>query len=160
VKKNFHGSILKIIEKDNDPASLTFTHETFLTGGQDKGFACPDNMVFDPKGNLWFTTDISSDAIGVGPYEGLGNNGLYVFLRSGKNAGKVIRVATAPKDAEFTGPCFSPDNKTLFLSVQHPGEESPSATELTSNWPDGGIPKPSVVTLTGPLLDKIVAGKL
>lgn len=158
--KNFHGSILKIIEKDNDPASLKFTHETFLTGGPEKGFSCPDNMVFDPKGNLWFTTDISGTVIGTGPYEGLGNNGLYVFLRSGKNAGKVIRVATAPKDAEFTGPCFSPDYKTLFLSVQHPGEESPSATDLTSHWPDGGIPKPSVVTLHGPLLDRIVAGKL
>lgn len=160
VKKNFHGSILKIVEKDNDPGSLTFTHDVFLTGGQDKGFACPDNMVFDPQGNLWFTTDISGDSIGKGPYEGLGNNGLYVFLRSGANAGKVIRVATAPIDAEFTGPCFSPDYKTLFLSVQHPGEESASPTELTSHWPNGGIPKPSVVTLQGPLLDKIVAGKL
>ncbi len=158
--QNYHGSILKIIENDNDPGSLKFSHEVFLTGGQDKGFACPDNMVFDPKGNLWFTTDISGDAIETGAYKGLGNNGLYVFLRSGSHQGKIIRVATAPKDAEFTGPCFSPDFKTLFLSVQHPGEESKSATELTSHWPDGGIPKPSVVTLQGPLLEKIVTGKL
>src|SRR5690606_4430200 len=46
-KKNYHGSILKIIEDNDDPASLTFKHETFLTGGKDQGFACPDNMVFD-----------------------------------------------------------------------------------------------------------------
>lgn len=160
VKKNFYGSILKIIEKDNDPGSLKFTHDTFISGGKDKGFACPDNMVFDPKGNLWFTTDMSGDAVGKGPYEGLGNNGLYVFLRTGANAGKVIRVATAPVDAEFTGPCFSPDYKTLFLSVQHPGEQSESTTKLTSTWPNGDLPKSSVVTLQGPLLDKIVTGKL
>jgi len=160
VKKNFHGSILKISEKNNDPGSLYFTHDTFLSGGKEIGFACPDNMVFDPKGNLWFTTDMSGDAVGIGPYEGLGNNGLYVFLRSGQHKGKIIRVATAPTDAEFTGPCFAPDYKTLFLSVQHPGEQSTSPTNLTSTWPDGGIPKPSVITLQGPLLNKIISGTL
>jgi secreted PhoX family phosphatase len=25
-------------------------------------------------------------------------------------------------DCETTGPCFTPDYKTLFLSIQHPGE--------------------------------------
>ena len=103
---------------------------------------------------------MSGDAINQGPYAGFGNNGLYVFLRSGAHQGKVIRVATAPTDAEFTGPCFSPDYKTLFLSVQHPGGESESLDKLTSTWPDGKIPKPSVVTLQGPPLDNIVKGNL
>lgn len=157
---NFHGSILKIVENNNDPASLKFSHETFLTGGEKAGFSCPDNMVFDKSGNLWFTSDIAGDKIGKDPYKTYGNNSLYVFIRSGKNAGEVIRVASAPVEAEFTGPCFSPDYKTLFLSVQHPGELSKSLDQLTSHWPDGGIPKSSVVTITGPLLDKIVGGKL
>lgn len=159
-KKNFYGSVLKIMEDNNDPGSLTFKHDTFLSGGAEKGFACPDNMVFDAKGNLWFTTDMSGKDIGKGPYEGFGNNSLFVFVRSGDHAGEVIRVANAPVDAELTGPCFSPDYKTLFLSVQHPGETSPSLDKLKSNWPHGGVPKPSVVTLQGPFLDKIVQGKL
>lgn len=159
-KNNYYGSILKIEETNNDPGSLTFKHETFLTGGKQQGFACPDNMVFDKTGNLWFATDMSGDAVGKGPYEGLGNNALYVFIRTGPHKGQVIRVATAPVDAEFTGPCFSPDYKTLFLSVQHPGEESEELDELTSHWPDGGIPKPAVVTLSGPFLDQIVEGKV
>jgi secreted PhoX family phosphatase len=159
-KKNYLGSILKIMEDNNDPGSLTFKHDTFLAGGKENGFACPDNMVFDPKGNLWFTTDMSGTDINNGPYEGLGNNGLYVFIRSGEYQGQVIRVATAPIDAEFTGPCFSPDYKTLFLSVQHPGEVSENKDKLTSHWPDGDIPTPAVVMLEGPLLDKIVSGKL
>ncbi len=162
VNKNFYGSILKISEKDNDPGSLTFNHDTFISGGKETGFACPDNMVFDPQGNLWFTTDIAGDAIGNGPYEGFGNNSLFVFLRSGPSKGRLIRVATAPNDAEFTGPCFSPDYKTLFLSVQHPGEESSSLKNLTSHWPDGGtsIPQPCVITIQGPLLNQITLGKL
>lgn len=160
IAKNFHGSILKIAEDNNDPGSLTFKHDTFLAGGTKNGFSCPDNMVFDPKGNLWFTTDISGNEIGKGPYEGFGNNSLFVFLRSGTHAGEVIRVAVAPNDAEFTGPCFSPDYKTLFLSVQHPGEVANDRKNLTSTWPDGDIPKPAVVTLQGPLLDKIVSGNL
>lgn len=159
-KKNYYGSILKIMEDNNDPGSLKFKHDTFLTGGKEHGFACPDNMVFDPEGNLWFTTDMSGKDIGRGPYEGLGNNSLFVFFRSGVHQGKVMRVASAPTDAEFTGPCFSPDYKTLFLSVQHPGEESESLDKLTSHWPDGGKPLSSVITLQGPLLDSIVKGKL
>jgi uncharacterized protein len=159
-KKNYFGSILKIAEHNNDPGSLKFNHEIFLTGGKEAGFACPDNMVFDPRGNLWFTSDISGNEINKGAYEGFGNNGLFVFLRQGPHKGKVIRIASAPVDAEFTGPCFSPDHKTLFLSVQHPGETSKSLDKLTSHWPDGGIPKSSVVTLQGPLLDKIIEGKI
>jgi len=159
-KKNYLGSILKIMEDNNDPGSLTFKHDTFLAGGKENGFACPDNMVFDPKGNLWFTTDMSGTDVNNGPYEGFGNNGLYVFIRSGEHQGEVVRVATAPIDAEFTGPCFSPDYKTLFLSVQHPGEVSSNKEKPTSHWPDGDIPRPSVVMLEGPLLDKIVSGKL
>lgn len=158
--KNYYGSILKIVEDNNDPASLTFTHETFLTGGDKNAFACPDNMVFDQKGNLWFTSDISGAEINKGAYEGYGNNGLFVFLRSGEYQGEVVKVASAPIDAEFTGPCFSPDYKTLFLSIQHPGELSKSLDELTSQWPDGGIPKSAVVTLQGPLLDKIISGTI
>jgi len=157
---NYHGSILKIMEDGNDPSSLTFKHGTFLTGGTESGFACPDNLLFDPKGNLWFTSDIAGGSANKGPYEPFGNNGLYVFLRSGTFAGEIIRVASAPTDAEFTGPCFSPDYKTLFLSVQHPGEYSESLNKLSSTWPDGGIPKPAVITVEGPLLDKIVSGKL
>lgn len=159
-KKNYYGSILKIMEENDDPASLTFSHATFLSGGKEEGFACPDNMVFDKVGNLWFTTDMSDYDINQGPYEGLGNNSLFVLIRSGSHAGEIIRLASAPKDAELTGPCFSPDYKTLFLSVQHPGESTKSLDKLSSTWPDGNIPKPSVVTLQGSLLDKIVQGRL
>ncbi|MEQ9165849.1 MAG: DUF839 domain-containing protein, partial [Fulvivirga sp.] len=77
--------------------------------------------------------------------------------RYGADAGQVIRVASAPRDAELTGPWFSPDGKTLFLSVQHPGEQTSDLVNPTSQWPfdEDNIPKPAVVAITGDLIEKM-----
>jgi secreted PhoX family phosphatase len=89
-------------------------------------------------------------------YKAFGNNGLFVF-----NAKEdvVVQVASAPMDAEFTGPFFSPDGKSLFLSIQHPGETSKSLDSLNSHWPDGGsaIPRSAVIVISGPVLDKLMS---
>tara|TARA_Y100000996_G_scaffold72314_1_gene48695 strand:- start:2473 stop:4245 length:1773 start_codon:yes stop_codon:yes gene_type:complete len=158
-KRDFHGSVLKIIEKNNKYDELSFSSEIMLTGGKESEFTCPDNLCFDLAGNLWLTSDMSGSLMNKrGPYyPKFKNNGVYVLLRHGVDAGKIIQVASAPYDAELTGPWFSPDYKTLFLSVQHPGEKSKSLKSLTSKWPhdDDGIPKPSVVTIQGKLLDKL-----
>ena len=155
-KGNFHGSIMKITE-GGDYDVLEFTHDTFLTGGVETGFTCPDNMAFDAVGNLWFTNDISGSSIGKAPYESFGNNGLFLVIRNSERAGDVVQVASTPNDAEFTGPFFAPDGETLFLSVQHPGEQSKSLADLTSNWPEGGttIPRSSVITIQGDLIKNL-----
>ena len=90
-------------------------------------------------------------------YTSFKNNALYVIPRYGKDAGKVIRVASAPKDAELTVPWFSPDGKTLFLSVQHPGEQTKDVKNPTSSWPfdEDNIPKPAVVAIRGDLIEKM-----
>ena len=109
-------------------------------------------------GNLWFTSDITGSKLNTPTYEKFGNNGLFVLLRNGDQAGQIIQIASAPVEAEFTGPCFSPDWKTLFLSVQHPGEKSTSLNNLTSTWPKKkGGPRPSVITITGKLLTQIMS---
>ncbi len=156
-KENYYGSILKIMEEGNHPDALNFKSETFVSGGLDTGFACPDNIAFDPAGNLWFTTDISGWSIEEGPYSGFGNNALFAIPRWGETAGIPIRIATAPVDAELTGPCFSSDGKTLFLSVQHPGETTNDLSNFTSSWPGkpGEMPKSSVVAIQGDLLNQI-----
>ncbi len=156
-KGNYFGSLMKIVETDGYDG-LSFTADTYLTGGEDTGFACPDNLAFDASGNLWFTSDISGSSLNLPPYDKFGNNGLFVVAREGVNAGKVIQLASAPNDAEFTGPSFAPDG-TLFLSVQHPGETSPGTDALTSNWPDGpgNLPKSAVIAVTGSLMDDFLA---
>ncbi len=154
-----YGSILKLEEQDNDPSAQEFVAGTFLAGGRENGFACPDNLVFDPRGNLWMCTDIASDALYLPPYQPFKNNGLFYIPMSGIHAGIPVQVASAPRGAELTGPTFSPDGRTLFLSVQHPGENSRSADALDSHWPDGGgaLPRPGVISVSGPLLDELTA---
>ena len=158
-KERPFGSILKLVEQDNDAAAEEFVASTFLAGGQGNGFACPDNLVFDPRGNLWLCTDIASYEMYEPPYDSFRNNGLFYIPMSGKQAGVPVQVASAPPGAELTGPTFSPDGRTLFLSVQHPGENSPSADALSSHWPDGGtaLPRPGVICVSGPLLDQLTA---
>lgn len=150
---DFHGSILKISENQNDHGSTEFTSETFALGGE--LFSCPDNMAFDAAANLWFASDMSGNAMGADPYTKFGNNGLFVIPTQGRYAGKVIQVASAPVDAEFSGLKFDQDGETLFLSVQHPGETSKSLKNLTSNWPTGNLPKPTVIAIRGKTLSKI-----
>ena len=158
-KQDMHGSLLKIIEKDDKHDSLEFEFETLKSGGVSTGFSCPDNLLFDKVGNLWFTSDISGSKMNKSPeYLPFKNNGLFVLIRNGIQSGEIIQVASAPIDAEFTGPCFSPDGKTLFLSVQHPGERSSSINHLTSTWPNQkGVPKSSVITIEGELIDKLTS---
>jgi secreted PhoX family phosphatase len=150
--KNHFGSILKIQERNGNPLSLEFNSSTFLAGGPESGFACPDNMAFDAQGNLWLCTDISGGGLQDGPYQPFGNNSLFYIPLSGPHAGSAIRVASAPNGAEFTGPCFAPDGETLFLSVQHPGERAHTREKTKSNWPDGGdaTPAPCVVAVKIP----------
>ena len=156
-KKNFYGSLLKITEAQ-DFDSTTFQSEHWINGGYETGFSCPDNFAFDNKGNLWMTVDISEKVIDRGPYKGFGNNGLFYIPLSGPKAGIAIQVASAPADAELTGPWFSPDYKTLFLSVQHPGALSRFRIDKpTSQWPDGPgkLPKSSVIALQGKRLTQL-----
>ena len=154
------GKILKLKETNNDPLSQSFEHEVFLSGGSEAGLACPDNLAFDRAGNLWITTDISGSVMNQGVFKGFKNNGLFVVPRSGPQAGLALQVASAPRDAEFTGPLFSQDFKTLFLSVQHPGELTRDLANPTSRWPFGeGLPKSSVITIQGPLLEQLMSLK-
>lgn len=158
-KNNFYGKILKIIPDNGDHGSLSFKTADSLIGGEESGVACPDNLAFDKKGNLWVTTDMSGSMMNKVPYKKFKNNGLFYIPLAGKDAGKAFQVASAPKDAELTGITFSEDYKTLFMSVQHPGEKSRSLDALTSHWPEGkgNVPKPSVVQIQGELLDKLMS---
>ena len=148
-----YGSIVKIVEKDNDPLALSFSAQVLITGGVDNGLACPDNIVFDPQGNLWIATDMPSSSLNSGVFSDFGNNSLFFMPLQGASAGRIFRVASAPNGAELTGPAFSSDGKTLFLSIQHPGEGS------VSHWPGGGdtYPRPAVVEIQGEFLDKYSA---
>jgi secreted PhoX family phosphatase len=157
---NLFGSLLRLEEENSNPLSSRFSTRTFLAGGEQNGFACPDNLAFDNRGNLWLACDVSGKDMNKGPFVPFKNNGLFFIPMSGAHAGHVFQVASAPVNAEFTGPYFSPDGRTLFLSVQHPGEYSPRPDAMISHWPLGGqeMPRSAVVAIQGPALDAIIQG--
>jgi hypothetical protein len=65
---------------------------------------------------------------------------------------KLRRFLVGPKDCEITGITETPDGKTLFVNIQHPGEDTPAAsigdpTVFTSHWPEGGTARPRSATI-------------
>lgn len=151
-KQNYFGSLVKIKEHKNQPEALSFEHDTMLAGGPETGFACPDNLIFDTKGNLWFATDMSKSSMNKLKYKPFGHNSLFLVKAQGKDAGKAQRMASGPVDCELTGPWLTPDESTLMLSVQHPGEGTKSLKKLRSTWNQDkdGIPKSAVVAVKLP----------
>jgi secreted PhoX family phosphatase len=152
--RNHGGHVLEIHEAGGDHAATTFHWQIFLLCGDPadsssyfagfpKGLvsaiACPDNLTFDRRGNLWIATD------GL-PRTMAANDGLFAVPVAGPRRGWVRRFFSGVPGSEICSPAFTPDNRTLFLAVQHPGEGSTLAAP-SSRWPGGAIPRPSVVVV-------------
>lgn len=147
---NYYGQIVKLREEADDWAAEAFRWEVFAVGGPQSGFSSPDNLVFDPYGNLWMVTDSGTGEGTI--YDFLGNNSMFFMPTEGPDVGKAFRFAVGPVEAEMTGPVFSPDGRTLFLSIQHPGEDSESLDALTSNFAaaeGSNVPRPTLVAISG-----------
>jgi len=120
-------------------AGATFAKATTADGW----FATPDNIAMDARGRLWVATDGQNDFDMA--------DGIFAMDVEGPGRCQSIAFFACPSGAEATGPCFTPDATTLFVSVQHPGEDSESIAKLSTTWPDfaeNGLPRPSVVAIT------------
>jgi secreted PhoX family phosphatase len=102
-------------------------------------FGAPDGLWFDPAGNLWVQTDISTSALGKGDYANIATN---MMLVADTESGELKRFLTGPLGCEVTGAAMTPDRKTMFVNIQHPGESpsergDPSKPKAVSSFPDG-----------------------
>lgn len=155
-----YGEIWRI-EEDGDGTGARFTWMRWKAGGppapgeRGQAFAAPDNLSFDPAGHLWVVTNIATIALNSGGYLPFQNNGMFFVPTSGPDAGVAMQFASGPCESELTGPSWTPDRETLFLSVQHPGEGYGVRTAgmpepRGSNWPGGRLndpPRPGVVAI-------------
>ena len=76
------------------------------------------------------------------------------FIGTAATAANLRRFLTGPLGAEITGVDTTPDGRTLFVGIQHPGENG-TPTALESNWPanqtaaaPGVRPRSAVVAVT------------
>ena len=161
---NVHGQVIEMIPPGAgtarvDHAAAEARWALFLAAGapgHDAGaryhratsangwLSCPDNCAFDSKGRIWIATDGAPEAAGVA-------DGLYAADTSGAGRALTRLFYQAPRGAEVCGPKFTPDDRTLFLAIQHPGEEGGSTYERPSTrWPDfdpAMPPRPSVIAI-------------
>ena len=147
--RNLYGQIIRWAPSNGDHCADDFDWDLFVIAGNpvvhagtpyagsdnitaDNMFNSPDGLAFDADGRLWIETD--GDFGNRGEYQGMGNNQM---LCADPASGEIRRFATGPNGCEITGIAFSPDYRTLFMGVQHPGGDG-----TPSNFPGGGSSKP------------------
>jgi secreted PhoX family phosphatase len=130
---NNWGHIIRINETGADAAATAFNWDIFviagnpaLTDAPKKGsanidasntFNSPDGIQVDPEGRLWIQTDGSY--ANTGDFVNQGNNQMLVADIATK---KITRFLVGPAGCEVTGVCWTPDGRTMFINIQHPGE--------------------------------------
>ncbi len=153
--ENHYGQILRWRPDNEDHTASNFRWDLFVLAGnptvhsdeyagsaninKNNAFNCPDGLSFDQNGRLWIRTD-GSDS-NQGDFSGMGNNQM---LLADPESGEIKRFMVGPRECEITGLTWSPDRKTMFVGIQHPGQRG------NSHFPDGGnsVPRSSIVAIT------------
>jgi secreted PhoX family phosphatase len=167
---NRFGHIIEMTPAQGDHAATRFSWEMLVKCGdpavaevgatfssatsKDGWFGMPDNCAVDADGRLWISTDGNSD-------EATGRtDGLWALETEGEARATSKLFFRCPAGAELCGPMFTPDLETLFVAVQHPGDDGPkwkafgrqsTFDDPSTRWPDfqpGMPPRPSIMAIT------------
>ena len=135
-----------------DPANAA--HGSTVIGDK---YGSPDGIYVAPSGRLWIQTDVSTSTINAGAYAGFGNNQM---LCADPYTRETRRFLVGPNQCEITGVFVTPDERTMFVGIQHPGEpaselSNPASPLAVSGWPanqfpdvGGGRPRSACVVIT------------
>ncbi|MFC4726980.1 PhoX family protein [Coralloluteibacterium thermophilus] len=146
---NPYGHIIRFSEDRGRHEATRFEWDLFLLAGPegnslgpdgealdaDNILASPDGLWFDHNGLLWIQTDMSGSQLASGPF---GNNQMLV---ADPVTRRMKRFLVGPVGCEITGVVTTPDARTMFVNVQHPGESG------SSHWPDGAGRRPRSATV-------------
>lgn len=151
---NPYGHIIRWNPTNEDHTADTFAWDMYVLAGNptihsdamagsanvtaDNMFNSPDGIKFDSLGNLWIQTD--GNYSNEKNFAGQGNNQMLV---GNTETGEIHRFLVGPVACEITGLTWSADRKTMFVGVQHPGEEGHPST-----WPFGGLARSGVIAVT------------
>lgn len=162
---NPNGHIIRWREAGGAGAATSFQWDVYLFGAQADApaninlsaltdvndFSSPDGLSFDRRGLLWIQTDDSAytdvthcmmlaavpGQVGDGG-KAQAAGGTHTFKGASATAATVRRFLVGPRGCEVTGVVLTPDHKTLFVNIQHPGEGGPPdfvANHFGSHWP-------------------------
>jgi secreted PhoX family phosphatase len=147
---------------DADPTSVNVSGLT-----ADNDFSSPDGLWFDHQGVCWIQTDDGAytdttqcmmlaaipGQVGDGAARELTStvggesNSVTTRIGAAATAATLRRFLVGPRGSEITGITATPDQTTLFVNIQHPGE-SGSLTTLQSTWPAlDGVSRPRSATV-------------
>ncbi len=170
---NEWGQIVEMVPENGDHTALRFSWSLLLRAGDPLNpaigssygpetsvngwFACPDNAAFDSQGRFWVGTDQGEawqKASGTA-------DGIWAVETEGPQRGRSKMFYRNPVGAEICGPCFTPDDKSLFVAVQHPAADGAEAftrngkvstfEDPATRWPDfrdDMPPRPSIIVIT------------
>ena len=159
---NINGHVIRWREDGDEPAATSFKWDVYLFGARAaytdpavnasgltdaNDFSSPDGLWFDPRGVLWIQTDDGAytdvtncmmlaavpGKVGDGAAKTL--NGQATFVGKAANETDIRRFLVGPKDCEITGVDMTPDGKTMFVNIQHPGDGGSIAAPAGS-WPN------------------------
>ena len=166
---NVNGHILRMKETGGEVTATTFTWDVYLFGAEstagsainlssltaDQDFSSPDGLVFSPStGICWILTDDGAytdvsncmmlaalpGQVGDGGAVTVSGTNVTTYRGKQPTADTLKRFLIGPVGSEITGLCETPDGKTMFINIQHPGENTKMAdigdpTKYTSHWP-------------------------
>lgn len=149
---NTHGHIIRMREDGGSNAATSFRWEIMVFGSRSDNaatnlseldatsdFSSPDGLWMDPRGLLWIQTDDGSNF--TNGATALSNNQMLVTIPGEFGQRPTIRrFFVGPKGCEITGVDITPDGKTMFVNVQHPGEGTTNVGDpatYVSKWPAG-----------------------
>jgi secreted PhoX family phosphatase len=143
VAPNPDGHIIKFRDSQHH-VGLTFEWDIFLlardTRNTEDVFTDPDGLMADPDGRLFIQTD-------GGQPNGLNNQMLVADTRTGE----IRRLLEGVRGDEVTGMTMTPDRRTLFVNLQHPGEGNPNVTNfpVERTFADGQtVPRDATLVIT------------
>ncbi|MCY7402413.1 MAG: PhoX family phosphatase [Nocardioides sp.] len=139
---NKDGHVVEMMPTNGDHTGSTFawnlilicggatTAGTYFGGwtGPVSPISCPDNVAFDSEGNLWVSTDGQPGTLQL-------CDGLFKVPVAGPERGHVQQFLGVPREAETCGPVIHDRDGSVFVAVQHPGENGSWAAQ-TSAFPD------------------------
>lgn len=139
---NTDGHIIRTYDTD-DSMGTRFSWDIFLIASSTRGtegvFTDPDAAWADPHGRLFIGTD-------GGQPDGLQDQ-LVVFDTTADTP-EWKRLLVGVTSDEITGFTITPDQRTAFVNIQHPGNGDPAATNFPAR-PDGvTIPRDCTLVIT------------